>query len=111
MAIASARWGRCTQANTWILSPPWHTICQGASPEVSHTPRTTEGRPSMPYIGQPLKRFEDPKLVTGQGPFVDDLQLPDTLHAPILRSPPAHAPFPAFNSPEARHIAGVVTVL
>src|ERR671925_1826049 len=111
MAIASARWGRCTQANTWILSPPWHTICQGASPEVSHTHRTTEGRPSMPYIGQPLKRFEDPKLVTGQGSFVDDIQLPDMLHAAILRSPHAHARIRAIDSTEARHIAGVVTVL
>ena len=65
----------------------------------------------MPYTGQPLKRFEDPKLVTGQGSFVDDIQLPDMLHAAILRSPHAHARIRAIDSTEARHMAGVVTVL
>jgi CO/xanthine dehydrogenase Mo-binding subunit len=28
------------------------------------------------YIGQSLKRFEDPRLLKGQGTFVDDMQLP-----------------------------------
>jgi carbon-monoxide dehydrogenase large subunit len=65
----------------------------------------------MPYTGQPLKRFEDPKLVTGQGSFVDDVQLPDMLHAAILRSPHAHARIRAIDSTEVRHMAGVVTVL
>jgi CO/xanthine dehydrogenase Mo-binding subunit len=30
----------------------------------------------MHYTGQPLKRLEDPRLVTGNGSFVDDLRLP-----------------------------------
>ena len=41
----------------------------------------------MYYTGQPMKRVEDPYLVTDQGAFVDDVQLPDMLHAAILRSP------------------------
>jgi CO/xanthine dehydrogenase Mo-binding subunit len=41
----------------------------------------------MPYTGQPVKRVEDPHLVTGQGSFVDDVQLPDMLHAAILAAP------------------------
>ena len=39
------------------------------------------------YVGKPLKRFEDPRLVTGQGTFVDDLHLPGMLHAVVLTGP------------------------
>ena len=45
----------------------------------------------MSYIGQPIKRFEDPRLLTGQGTFVDDLHVPDMLYAVVLRSIHAHA--------------------
>jgi len=65
----------------------------------------------MPYTGQPLKRVEDPHLVTGKGSFVDDVQLPDMLHAAILRSPHAHARLRAIDVAAARHMPGVVAVL
>ena len=39
----------------------------------------------MSYVGQSMKRFEDPRLVTGNGAFVGDLTLPDMLHAAVLR--------------------------
>ncbi len=45
----------------------------------------------MTYIGQSVKRFEDHRLLTGQGSFVDDMKLPGLLHALVLRSPHAHA--------------------
>ena len=45
----------------------------------------------MNYVGQPVKRFEDPKLIAGRGAFVDDIKLPDMLHAAVLRSPHARA--------------------
>ncbi|HEX8103918.1 MAG TPA: aerobic carbon-monoxide dehydrogenase large subunit [Solirubrobacteraceae bacterium] len=38
-----------------------------------------------------LKRKEDPRLVRGQGHFVDDVRLPGMLHGAVLRSPHAHA--------------------
>lgn len=65
----------------------------------------------MTYVGQPLKRFEDPQLVTGQGCFVDDLELPDMLHAAVLRSPHAHARLMAIDASAARNLPGVVAVL
>src|SRR5262245_427797 len=65
----------------------------------------------MPYTGQPLKRFEDPKLVTGQGSFVDDIQLPDMLHAAIVRSSHAHARIRAIDVTVARRMAGLLAVL
>ena len=38
-----------------------------------------------------LTRKEDARFIRGQGRFVDDIQLPGTLHGAILRSPVAHA--------------------
>jgi carbon-monoxide dehydrogenase large subunit len=65
----------------------------------------------MRYSGQPLKRFEDPRLVTGKGSFVDDIQLPDMLHAAVLRSPHAHARLRGIDVSAARSRPGVVAVL
>jgi carbon-monoxide dehydrogenase large subunit len=65
----------------------------------------------MRYTGQPLKRFEDPQLVTGQGAFVDDIQLPDMLYAVVLRSPHAHARLRSIDVSVARRLPGVVAVL
>jgi carbon-monoxide dehydrogenase large subunit len=65
----------------------------------------------MSYIGQPIKRFEDPRLLMGRGTFVDDLQVSDMLYAMILRSPHAHARIRALETSAARRLSGVVTVL
>ncbi len=43
------------------------------------------------WLGMPLKRKEDPRLIQGLGHYVDDIALPGTLHAAFLRSPHAHA--------------------
>ena len=43
------------------------------------------------YLGQPLKRFEDARLITGNGRFINDITLPDMLHAVVVRSDHAHA--------------------
>ena len=63
------------------------------------------------YVGRPLKRFEDPRLVTGQGSFVDDLRLPGMLHAVVLRSPHAHARILSIDAAPARALPGVAAVL
>ena len=39
------------------------------------------------YFGQRIKRNEDPRLLTGQALFVDDVNLPGMLHVAFLRSP------------------------
>jgi len=64
-----------------------------------------------PYIGQSIKRFEDPRLLLGEGRFVDDMQLPGMLHAVALRSPHAHARIVSIDAEAARRLPGVVTVL
>jgi aerobic carbon-monoxide dehydrogenase large subunit len=46
---------------------------------------------ALSYVGQPLKRREDFKFLTGKGRYVDDIKLPGMLHVAIARSPHAHA--------------------
>jgi aerobic carbon-monoxide dehydrogenase large subunit len=65
----------------------------------------------MRYTGQPVKRFEDPSLLTGKGSFVDDMRLPDMLYAVVLRSPHAHARIRSIDAAVARNAPGVVRVL
>src|SRR3989304_1135062 len=50
-----------------------------------------EGRMPPRPLGEPIKRNEDPRLLTGQALFVDDVHLPGMLHVAFLRSPYAHA--------------------
>lgn len=42
-------------------------------------------------IGAALRRLEDPRLIVGEGRYVDDISRPDLLHAVIVRSQEAHA--------------------
>jgi aerobic carbon-monoxide dehydrogenase large subunit len=62
------------------------------------------------YVGQSLKRREDPKYLTGQSHYTDDLTPPGTLYAAIVRSPYAHARIVGINVKEARKRPGVVGV-
>ena len=57
-----------------------------------------------------VRRREDPRLITGRGEFVDDLPVPDCLHAAMLRSPHAHARLRAIDVSAARRAPGVVGV-
>lgn len=61
-------------------------------------------------VGARLKRKEDPKLLTGNGYFADDIELPGMLHAAILRSPHAHAIIKNINIEKALQAPGVVKI-
>ncbi len=65
----------------------------------------------MTYVGQPVKRIEDVRLVTGKGSFVDDIKLPEMLHGAVLRSLHAHALLRSVDTSAARDLPGVVAVL
>ncbi|MDT7860936.1 MAG: glyceraldehyde dehydrogenase subunit alpha [Saccharolobus sp.] len=43
------------------------------------------------YIGQSIKRLEDPKFLTGSATYVDDIEIPGTLFVAFLRSTKPHA--------------------
>ncbi len=61
-------------------------------------------------FGAPIKRNEDPRLLTGQALFVDDVELPGLLHVAFLRSPFGHAKLGAVDVAAARALPGVVAV-
>jgi carbon-monoxide dehydrogenase large subunit len=61
-------------------------------------------------IGASIKRREDPRLITGEARYLDDIQLPGMLHAAILRSPYAHAKIKSINTKKAAKRPGVVAV-
>ena len=62
------------------------------------------------YFGKRIKRNEDPRLLTGQALFVDDVDLPGMLHAAFLRSPYAHAKINSIDVSQALEHEGVVAV-
>jgi aerobic carbon-monoxide dehydrogenase large subunit len=64
-----------------------------------------------PYVGRPLKRTEDPKLITGRGRYVEDITLPGLAHLVFLRSPHAHARVTAIRTDAVRRAPGVVCVV
>ncbi len=61
-------------------------------------------------IGQPVRRSEDPRLLTGRGRFTDDVDLPGQVHAVVLRSPVAHAEIRAVATRQAAAMPGVLGV-
>ena len=65
---------------------------------------------TKPLIGQRVLRNEDPRLLTGQAQFVDDVEIPGLLHAAFLRSDHAHARLLSIDVSAARQRPGVVAV-
>lgn len=62
------------------------------------------------YVGQRIKRTEDPRLIKGLAHYVDDIRLPDTLHVAFVRSIYAHANISGLDVTEAVKAPGVVAV-
>jgi carbon-monoxide dehydrogenase large subunit len=59
------------------------------------------------WIGQPLPRKEDDRLLSGRGAFTDDLTVPGVVHAVVVRSPHAHARIRSIHT----RVPGVIAVL
>jgi carbon-monoxide dehydrogenase large subunit len=62
------------------------------------------------FIGERITRTEDPRLLTGQALFVDDVNIPGMLHAAFLRSDYAHAYLRGIDVSQAKNRSGVVAV-
>lgn len=62
------------------------------------------------FVGKSVKRTEDPRLIQGLAHYVDDIKLPDTLHAAFLRSIHAHARIRSVDTSAAQKLPGVVAV-
>ena len=61
-------------------------------------------------LGAPLQRREDPPLLTGQGQFAADIDIPNQLHMRIVRSHMAHGKLVSIDAEAARAAPGVVAV-
>ena len=62
------------------------------------------------YFGERIKRNEDPRLLTGQGLYVDDVDLPNMLHVTFVRSPYAHARINNIDVSQALQREGVAAI-
>src|SRR4030081_2147110 len=62
-------------------------------------------------IGQPVRRREDLRLLTGKGRYSDDVNLPGQAYAVMVRSPHAHALIRSIDAAAARAMPGVLAVL
>ncbi|SJZ75904.1 carbon-monoxide dehydrogenase large subunit [Enhydrobacter aerosaccus] len=61
-------------------------------------------------IGQPVPRQEDPTLLKGQGRYTDDINLPNQVHAVMVRSQVAHGVLKGIDAEEARAMPGVLGI-
>jgi carbon-monoxide dehydrogenase large subunit len=65
--------------------------------------------PTNPF-GKPIKRVEDPRFITGEGNYLDDIKLASMAHMAILRSPYAHANIRSIDTSAAKAAPGVLGV-
>jgi len=61
-------------------------------------------------FGSGIRRREDPRLITGEATYTDDVQLPGMAYAAMLRSPHAHAKITGIDTSAAAAAPGVVAV-
>lgn len=62
-------------------------------------------------MGQPVKRLEDQKFITGAGRYTDDIALAKSTHGFVLRSPHAHARINGVSTADALKTPGVLLIL
>jgi carbon-monoxide dehydrogenase large subunit len=67
--------------------------------------------PATRYLGEAVHRFEDARILTGRGRYIDDLVVPGMLHACFVRSTLAHARIDGVDVEQARSLPGVVAVI
>jgi aerobic carbon-monoxide dehydrogenase large subunit len=63
--------------------------------------------PTDKWVGQAMRRKEDPRMITGQGRYVDDIVLPGMLYMAIVRSSEAHARIVSIDASAAQEAPGV----
>jgi carbon-monoxide dehydrogenase large subunit len=69
-----------------------------------------DDRAATGHVGRSLRRKEDPRLITGQATYVDDIAITGMLHAAFVRSPEAHARIVSIDASAALERDDVVAV-
>ena len=62
-------------------------------------------------IGQPVRRKEDARFLTGKGNYIDDIAPENLAHAVVLRSPHAHAKILSLETSEAETMPGILGIV
>jgi len=75
------------------------------------TETATEREAALGGIGCDKRRKEDARFIRGQGNYVDDLKLPNTVFGDFVRSPHAHARIVSIDKEKALAVPGVIAVL
>src|SRR3954447_12732480 len=65
---------------------------------------------AVPWVGRPIKRKEDPRLIMGRARYIDDINVTGQLWASFVRSPEAHAKIVSIDTSAARDYPGVHAV-
>jgi len=71
---------------------------------------TDLSQPPASLIGQPLRRREDARFLTGAGQYTDDVVLPGQSYAVFVRSPYAHARIRSIDTSAAKAAPGVLAI-
>jgi aerobic carbon-monoxide dehydrogenase large subunit len=66
--------------------------------------------PAGSLVGAPVRRVEDPDLLTGRGTYIDNLSIDGMLELAFVRSTVAHARLESVDTSAARDMPGVVGV-
>jgi carbon-monoxide dehydrogenase large subunit len=74
------------------------------------SPQMANDRAHEPYIGRPLPRFEDRRLVSGRGRFTDDFNFDGQAYATFVRSPHPHAQIKSIDIGAAAKLPGVIAI-
>jgi carbon-monoxide dehydrogenase large subunit len=69
------------------------------------------GGPNERWIGRPVKRREDPRLIAGRGQFIEDLNIPNMADVVLVRSIHAHARILSIETEAAKSMPGVIVVI
>ncbi len=62
------------------------------------------------YVGESVKRVEDPRFIQGKGSYVANVQRPNMAYVAVLRSPHAHASINGIDTSAAAALDGVIAV-
>jgi carbon-monoxide dehydrogenase large subunit len=68
---------------------------------------TAVEQPPQKWVGQSLRRKEDPRMITGRGRYVDDMVVPGMLFMAVVRSPEAHARIVSTDASGALELPGI----
>ena len=99
-ALTFSHWRGCIRNG---LGEP--TAC-----EVRWTTRLEPDETGYRFIGKPMPRKEDERLITGKGRFTDDFNLDGQAYAVMVRSPYPHARIVAIDAAAAKAMPGVLGV-